>query len=86
MKQSQIALQHLYSPVRFVEEKKPSRVHRSILADLWPNWQAGVDAWAATNGDEQPPKETAEDIHNAITSANVPEINITNPSSLSRSA
>jgi membrane peptidoglycan carboxypeptidase len=71
-----------YSPVRFVEEKA-FRVHRSILADLWPNWQAGVDAWAATNGDEQPPKETADDIHNAITSANTPEINITSPSSLS---
>lgn len=72
-----------YSPEEFVIEKL-FRVHKSILADVWPTWQQGVDAWAAAQGEDQkPPAETADDIHNAVTAANLPQITITSPSSLS---
>ncbi len=72
-----------YSPEEFVVEKV-YRIHRSILADIWPSWQVGVDAWAAAQGEDQkPPTESAGLIHNPETAANAPEITITNPSSLS---
>lgn len=72
-----------YSPEEFVEEK-PFRVHKSILADIWPTWQAAVDKWVVDNEIDIPPTEEATDIHNAETAANVPSIIITSPNSLSK--
>lgn len=72
-----------FSPEYAVEEKT-FRIHQSILADLWPNWQAGIDAWVEEQEDEeQPPTEMADDIHNADNAQNIPEIAITSPNSLS---
>lgn len=72
-----------YSPEEFVVEKV-YRIHKSILADIWPSWQEGVDAWAKTQGEDQkPPTESADSIHNAQTASNAPQITITSPSSLS---
>lgn len=72
-----------YSPEEFVVEKT-YRIHKSLLADIWPSWQEGVDKWAASQGEGQkPPTESADLIHNADTAANTPEITITDPSSLS---
>ncbi len=71
-----------WSPELFVEEKQ-FRIHRSPLASLWPSWQAAIDEWAKENGDDQPPTESANDIHNAAHAENIPEIVITSPSSLS---
>ncbi len=68
-----------YSPEDVVEEKS-FRVHK----EAWSNWQDDIDAWAATEeGQEQPPTESASDIHNAETASNIPEVAITSPSSLS---
>ncbi len=68
-----------YSPEDVVEE----RSYR-IYKEDWTNWQDDIDAWASTQeGDSQPPTESATDIHNAETASNIPEIAITNPSSLS---
>jgi len=75
-----------YSPEEFVEEKS-FRVHRSVMADTWPTWQQDILTWAANleEGDQSlaPPQEFADDIHNAVTAANAPEITITSPLSLS---
>lgn len=72
-----------YSPEEFVIEKL-FRIHKSILADVWPTWQQGIDAWATAQGEEQkPPTESADAIHNAVTAANAPQITITSPASLS---
>jgi len=70
-----------YSPVRYVEEKI-FRIHRSILADRWPSWEKGVQDWAASINEPQPPAEFADDIHNATTAANVPQIVISDPLTL----
>jgi membrane peptidoglycan carboxypeptidase len=74
-----------WSPENFVEEKT-FRVYRSILADYWPSWQTAIDEWIATSEDETleaAPTELASDIHNEESSANKPEIIITDPISLS---
>lgn len=71
-----------YSPADMVEERT-FRVHRSILADLWPTWQTAINAWAEENGDDQPPTESADDIHTAEHAENVPQVAITSPTSLS---
>lgn len=71
-----------WSPELFVEEKD-FRIHRSPLAGTWPNWQDAINAWAKENDQEQPPTETANDIHNAAHAENNPEIVITSPKSLS---
>jgi hypothetical protein len=70
-----------YSPARVVEEKI-FRIHKSILATRWPNWQQGVSEWAAAANEPQPPVEFAEDIHNPATAANLPQIVISNPLTL----
>lgn len=76
-----------YSPEDKVEEKT-FRVHRSPLADRYPNWQSAIDSWAAGEADDEEstyefaPTEYAEDIHNEFTSGNLPEIVITEPLSL----
>lgn len=64
-----------YSPTDSVEEKS-FRIHRSIVADLYPSWQAAIDKWAKANGDEQPPTESAADIHNQHTAQNIPSLEI----------
>ncbi|MFT7184538.1 MAG: membrane peptidoglycan carboxypeptidase [Oceanicoccus sp.] len=75
-----------YSPEEFVEEQT-FRVHRSPLADTWPGWQEDIQTWAANleEGDESliPPANYSDDIHNAVTAANAPEITIISPLSLS---
>jgi membrane peptidoglycan carboxypeptidase len=75
-----------YSPEEFVEEQT-FRVHQSPMAEEWPHWQEDILAWAAglEEGDESlvPPTEYADEIHNAVTAANAPEITITSPLSLS---
>ncbi len=70
-----------YSPARVVEEKI-FRIHKSILASRWPNWQQGVDAWAKAANEPQPPVEFAEDIHNPTTAAKLPQIVISDPLTL----
>ncbi len=72
----------LYSPSDAVEEIT-YRIHRSFLADRWPNWQTGIDEWAEKEGEDQPPTESAEDIHNSSTASSPPDITITSPLSLS---
>lgn len=68
-----------FSPEDVVEERS-YRVHK----EDWSNWQTDINNWAATQeGNTQPPTESASDIHNAETAANIPEIAITDPSSLS---
>jgi len=68
-----------YSPADSIEEKT-YRVHK----EDWINWQSDIDAWAETQGEEgRPPTEYADDIHNAETAANIPELAITSPTSLS---
>ncbi|MEK9159656.1 MAG: penicillin-binding protein [Patescibacteria group bacterium] len=68
-----------YSPEDVVEGRS-YRIHK----EDWSNWQDDIDAWAATQeGNSQPPTQSASDIHNAETAANIPEIAITDPSSLS---
>lgn len=73
-----------YSPEEFVIEKL-FRVHKSILAETWPTWQAGIDKWLEEElpDEEKAPDESADDIHNAATAANKPGITITSPLSLS---
>ena len=67
-----------YSPEDVVEERT-YRVHK----EDWSNWQSDINAWAADQGEsEQPPTETAANIHNAETAANVPQVVITSPSNL----
>lgn len=71
-----------YSPIDSIEEKL-FRVYK----EEWSDWQSYVDAWVtgkeAKNELELPPIEYADDIHNAVTSANTPILSITSPSSLS---
>jgi len=71
-----------FSPEDTVEEKT-FRIHRSLFAEIWTNWQTAIDSWAAENDEDQPPTEYANDIHNAVTASNVPEISIISPLSLS---
>ncbi len=71
-----------YSPEEFVTEKS-FRIHRIPMADVWPHWQEAVNAWAKEHDQGQPPTEYASDIHNALTSQNLPEVVITSPLSLS---
>jgi len=72
-----------YSPEDVVTEKT-YRIHHSILPEVWPSWESGVQAWAnARDEGEKPPTEYADDIHNAKTAANPPRIAIVSPSSLS---
>lgn len=71
-----------YSPADMVEEKT-FRIHRSVLADIWPGWQDAINKWASENGDDQPPTEYADDIHTAEHASHLPQIAITSPSSLS---
>lgn len=71
-----------YSPEEFVTQKV-YRIHKSILAELWPTWQIGIDEWLKETDADIAPTESAENIHNAETAANAPEIIITNPPSLS---
>ena len=74
-----------YSPSEFVEERS-FRIHKSVMADVWPSWQEDIMTWAAgLNANDEsisPPTEYASDIHNAITAANAPEISIKSPLSL----
>lgn len=68
-----------YSPADSVEERS-YRVHK----EDWANWQSDIDAWAAEQGeDEKAPTEYADDIHNAETAANIPEVLIIDPTNLS---
>lgn len=68
-----------FSPPDVVEERS-YRVHK----EDWINWQSDIDAWVKTQeGENIPPTESAEDIHNAKTAAQIPEISIVSPSSLS---
>lgn len=74
-----------YSPEEFVEEKT-YRIHLSPLAEDWPTWQQDIIDWVNSleEGEyETPPKEYADDIHNALTAANAPSISILSPLSLS---
>lgn len=67
-----------YSPADAVEERS-YRVHK----EDWSNWQNDINVWAETQGDDQPPSESASDIHNAETASNIPEISIVSPTTLS---
>jgi hypothetical protein len=67
-----------FSPANVVEEK----VYRFYSED-WTNWQSFIDTWALDQKFEVPPTEYADDIHNAITAANLPSITIVGPPSLS---
>jgi penicillin-binding protein 1A len=71
-----------YSPEDVVEETD-FRMHYSIMADTWPTWQEGIEAWMEENEIDAAPEEFADDIHNATTAANIPEIVITSPNNLS---
>ena len=71
-----------WSPPEVVEEKQ-FRVYKTVLPNVYPGWQTAVNAWAASNGEMVPPTETAADIHNETTAANLPQISITAPTHLS---
>lgn len=71
-----------YSPEEFVEERS-FRIHKSILSEIWPTWQAAIDKWAEAQGEgEKAPTEDASDIHNAETASNIPSLTIVSPNSL----
>lgn len=72
-----------YSPEDSVVERT-FRIHHSILPEVWPTWEFGVQEWAKGQDEAgKPPTESATDIHNAKTAANAPQLTIVSPNSLS---
>lgn len=72
-----------FSPPEVITEQS-FRLYRSLFAERYSYWQTAIDTWVANLEDEEKaPTETAEDIHNARTANNIPEVTITKPSNLS---
>lgn len=69
----------VYSPQDVVEERT-YRIHK----ENWIDWQADIDKYAETLGEqEKPPTDYANDIHNATTAVHIPQLAITSPGTLS---
>lgn len=65
--------------------EKVYRIHHSILPDVYPNWEAGVQAWvenAKTNGEIETPPDTCP-VHDETTSVRAPTIKILSPAAYS---